>query len=301
MNAFLVQTTGPASAPPQARSGPDAGTPAICLSIVSHGQRDVALALLGDLVRLKPTHVARIVYTRNIAEPPLPDLDLGDATLVQLDNTRPQGFSTNHNAAFSHSHEAYFCVMNPDLRLDEDPFPALLTAFDTASAGFGASSTGDTNARPSSGRAKPPSQERMGLVAPVIVDSRDALQNTARALYTPTEMIRQKLQPSNQGDRADWLAGMFMLFRSEAYASVGGFDERYFLYIEDVDICSRLVLKGWRLRQVPTARVTHDARKTSHRSLRYTLWHLGGMLRYWRGRSYRDYRRILREQRQPHP
>ncbi|MFT4100131.1 MAG: glycosyltransferase [Burkholderiaceae bacterium] len=297
MNASPVQSTAPASSPDQAT---DAARPSICLSIVSHGQRDVALALLHDLARLKPPHVARVVYTRNIAEPPLPDLDLGNAALVQIDNVGPKGFSANHNTAFPHCREAYFCVMNPDLRLDDDPFPALLAGFDTASMDADANAAAKTSAPKNLSIPMPPGGSRMGLVAPLIVDSQGALQNTARTLYTPTEMIRQKLHPSNEGSRADWLAGMFMLFRSDAYASIGGFDERYFLYIEDVDICSRLVADGWRLRQVPTARVIHDARKTSHRSLRYTLWHLDGMLRYWRGKSYRDYRRILRERHARH-
>ncbi|MFT3802278.1 MAG: glycosyltransferase [Burkholderiaceae bacterium] len=299
MNASPAQPTAPAlSSSHDPADGIARST--ICLSIVSHGQRDVALALLHDLARLKPPHVARIVYTRNIAEPPLPDLDLGNAVLIQIDNIAPKGFSANHNAAFPHCREAYFCVMNPDLRLDDDPFPALLAGFDSGSMDTDATATAKTSAPANLIIAKPRCGNRMGLVAPVIVDSRGALQNTARTLYTPIEMIRQKLHPSNEGSRADWLAGMFMLFRSEAYASIGGFDERYFLYIEDVDICSRLVADGWCLRQVPTARVVHDARKTSHRSLRYTLWHLDGMLRYWRGKSYRDYRRILRERHARH-
>ena len=74
---------------------------------------------------------------------------------------------------------------------------------------------------------------------------------------------------------------MFLLFDSRAYNEIRGFDEGYFLYIEDVDICSRLCLAGWSLAQVADTRVVHDARKQSHRSLRFTRWHIGGMLRYW--------------------
>jgi len=74
--------------------------------------------------------------------------------------------------------------------------------------------------------------------------------------------------------------GLVGLFNSRAYNEIRGFDEGYFLYIEDVDICSRLCLAGWSLAQVADTRVVHDARKQSHRSLRFTRWHIGGMLRY---------------------
>lgn len=255
----------------------------ICLSIVSHGQREVALALLEDIARLRPAQVARIIYTRNIAEAPLPRIDFGGMALTVVDNEHAKGFSANHNAAFEFCREPCFCVMNPDLRFDGDPFPSLLSILMPAADNW-----------EESGRAA------MGLVAPVILDPQGSIQNTARTLYTPSEMVSQKLRPRNEGAAADWVAGMFMLFRSEAYASIRGFDERYFLYIEDVDICSRLVDDGWRLAQVPQARVIHDARKASHRSLRYTLWHLAGMLRYWTGRSYRDHRRLLRRRLSSH-
>ena len=49
----------------------------------------------------------------------------------------------------------------------------------------------------------------------------------------------------------DWVAGMFMLFRRETFAAVGGFDERYFLYYEDVDLCTRLALAGKRVVYCP--------------------------------------------------
>ena len=221
----------------------------ITLSIVSHGQRDIALRMLEDILRLSPPDVAEIIYTANIPERDLPALNMGHIRLVVIRNETPKGFGSNHNTAFSHCRTPYFCVMNPDLRFDADPFPALLQ---------------DLTGTP-----------KRGLVAPRIYSPEGELANTARKLYTPRELIRQKLHPVNHGDHPDWLAGMFLLFNSRAY------NEGYFLYIEDVDICSRLCLAGWSLAQVADTRVVHDARKQSHRSLRFTRWHIGGMLRYW--------------------
>jgi N-acetylglucosaminyl-diphospho-decaprenol L-rhamnosyltransferase len=239
----------------------------ICLSIVSHGQLALAAALLRTLSGLQPEAVSQIIYTRNIPEPDLPPLELPGVALEIVSNSQPKGFGANHNAAFERCRQPYFCVLNPDILLPMDPFPPLLEAL------------GDRS---------------VGLVAPLVTTPQNRIESTARSLYTPAELLRQKLRPRNQGESAHWVAGMFMLFRSDAFRSVSGFDPGYFLYIEDVDICTRLRVAGWQLRQVPQARVIHDAQKRSHRSPTYTRWHLAGMLRYWRSPAFWKYRRMLR-------
>ncbi|MGH3897799.1 MAG: glycosyltransferase family 2 protein [Pseudonocardiaceae bacterium] len=60
------------------------------------------------------------------------------------------------------------------------------------------------------------------------------------------------------GERtAEWLSGSCLLLRRAAFESVGGFDSRYFMYFEDVDLGDRLGRAGWRNVYVPTAEVTH--------------------------------------------
>jgi GT2 family glycosyltransferase len=56
----------------------------------------------------------------------------------------------------------------------------------------------------------------------------------------------------------DWVMGAAMLIRRAMFDAVGGFDERYFLYWEDADLCRRLWQRGCSTRYVPRARVTHD-------------------------------------------
>ena len=55
----------------------------------------------------------------------------------------------------------------------------------------------------------------------------------------------------------DWVSGACMLARREALAKVGGFDERYFLYWEDADLCRRLRHAGYHTRYLPTATAVH--------------------------------------------
>jgi N-acetylglucosaminyl-diphospho-decaprenol L-rhamnosyltransferase len=79
----------------------------------------------------------------------------------------------------------------------------------------------------------------------------------------------------------DWVGGMFMLFRRETFEQSGGFDQRYFLYYEDVDLCARLRLRGYEVAICPGAKVVHHAHRSSHRSFKYMAWHLASMLRFF--------------------
>jgi len=78
----------------------------------------------------------------------------------------------------------------------------------------------------------------------------------------------------------DWVAGMFMLFRGDAFRAVGGFDEHFFLYYEDVDICRRLGLFGLATLYVPGVTVIHDAQRESRRNLRLMRIHAASAARY---------------------
>ena len=61
----------------------------------------------------------------------------------------------------------------------------------------------------------------------------------------------------------DWISGACMLARRDALAAVGGFDERYFLYWEDADLCRRLRENGGAIRYVPVATVKHRVGRSS--------------------------------------
>ena len=74
---------------------------------------------------------------------------------------------------------------------------------------------------------------------------------------------------------------MFVLFRSADFEKLRGFDPKFFLYYEDVDICVRAAKVGIGLIVCPSAVVIHDARRDSHRSLRHLRWHLASMGRYF--------------------
>lgn len=117
------------------------------------------------------------------------------------------------------------------------------------------------------------SDPRIGSVGPAILSPGGELYPSARripslrtgighALFGATwpgnpwsRQYRQDDQPTAR--EAGWLSGACLLVRRAAFEDIGGFDEGYFMYFEDVDLGMRLGRHGWRNRYEPTARVVH--------------------------------------------
>ena len=233
----------------------------VTVSIVSHGHGALVSSLLADLAKHCGPAVS-VVLTLNMPE----SLEVDEAgypfTLKIIRNASPRGFGANHNAAFKYCASRFYCILNPDVRLGENPFPTLI---------------GELGA------------PKVGIVAPRIVNPEGSTEDSARRFPTPWFIVRKFCGLTTQLDyridqstfSPDWVAGMFMLFRAEVFRESGGFDERYFLYYEDVDLCRRLRKLGYDVRLVPTVSATHDARRESRRNSHHMKWHLASMLRFF--------------------
>jgi len=90
----------------------------------------------------------------------------------------------------------------------------------------------------------------------------------------------------------DWMSGACFVVRREAFEQVGGFDEAYFMYLEDVDLCWRLGQAGWQVRYAPAAEVTHlQGISTDRHPFRMIVEHHRSLLRF-ASRSSRGWRRL---------
>jgi GT2 family glycosyltransferase len=135
----------------------------------------------------------------------------------------------------------------------------------------------------------------VGVVAPLVQNSHGEIEDTARQFPTPWSIIFKALKhffgrPTRQREfvcKPDWVGGMFMLFDHDVFQDANGFDERYFLYYEDVDLCARLRLKDLAVLWLPEVIVVHEARFSSHQNFRYALWHLRSMARFFTSKPFR--------------
>jgi hypothetical protein len=187
---------------------------------------------------------------------------------------RPLGFARNHNIAFERAAGKYFCVLNPDVMFQGGVLAALV---DLVERGQG------------------------HIVAPIMRNSRGQLQDSFRELPTPMRLLSRRfgrhrpLPPPAAGAllHPDWIAGTFMLMRSTTFSQLKGFDQRYRLYFEDVDLCTRARLQGLTITVDPGLQVLHDARRASRRPGLQFLWHVQSAVRFFASPEYGRARRIV--------
>jgi hypothetical protein len=241
---------------------------------VSHGQGALVEKLLQDIARLSETDI-EVILTINVPETLNFSPETVGVPVRVLRNSRPKGFGQNHNTAFLASDREFFCVANPDIRLQGNPFPPLIRRLHDSG---------------------------VGLAAPLVINPQGGIEDSARRFPTARSLLKKLVSkiagwsgtpdyPPSQAVHPDWVAGMFMLFRRDTFAEVHGFDERYFLYYEDVDLCARLRLLRKRIVLDPASTVIHAARRTSHHHLQYAAWHARSVARYLRSATYRELRR----------
>lgn len=84
----------------------------------------------------------------------------------------------------------------------------------------------------------------------------DDLPGLNRQAYHLPACLTEKID-NQAGLRLDWVTGAFFFLRHEVYGSIGGFDEDFFMYVEEVEYCYRARKAGWQVAFVPVASLTH--------------------------------------------
>lgn len=248
--------------------------PFITLSIVSHGNSDKISRLLTSIQQYETdTKRFQLIITDNLKDD-LPDLDPRPwHSLNILRNDKQMGFAKNHNRAFELAQGGYFAILNPDLVFVQPVFERLISRLHVHWA---------------------------DLIAPKIVDENGTVQDSLRSLPTPWEIIRRRLpgytfetvQPDEQGMiQPDWVAGMFWLMESDVYRQLGGMDEKFRLYFEDVDFCTRVRLRGMRLLVDAQVQVRHDAQRSSRRDPYFLFLHIQSAVLFFTSPVYRQIRK----------
>jgi N-acetylglucosaminyl-diphospho-decaprenol L-rhamnosyltransferase len=233
------------------------------LSIVSHGQGSLIHLLLNDLAEL-PRQNFEVLITLNLPEDETPYQGYIFPVRI-IRNSEPKGFGANHNAAFAQSLSQWFAVVNPDIRINALDLQTLVLPFQN---------------------------QAVAVVAPVVLSGNGNVEDSARRFPTLIRFLKRTLLGQRNADykigettcAVDWVAGMFVVFRREVYQEVGGFDDRrFFMYLEDADICRRIGKKGWQVIVNPNSKVIHVAQRASRRNLKHMRWHAVSAFRFLTG------------------
>jgi N-acetylglucosaminyl-diphospho-decaprenol L-rhamnosyltransferase len=238
-------------------------------------------SLVRCISSLRENDVADIVVVENGSEGSADEVLAGlDVTLVQPGVNLGYGRGVNRGVAFTPTSE-YLLVSNPDVVVHEGAVISLVAFLD-----------------------KHPD---VGLVGPKIVSSDGSTYPSVRrfpnvflagthALLSPwwkNNPWTKKYRSPGKNGRVDWVSGAFFLVRRSVYELVGGFDERYFMFGEDMDLCWRVGRSNYRVDADFDAVVTHVegvSRKRAPRAM--TIAHHRSAIRFeWQTAS--GWRRLL--------
>ena len=254
------------------QGGPD--PPAVSAIVVSYNTRDDLLRCLASLA----AHV-RLPLEVLVVDNASTD---GSAHAVRqrypaarvLERTANRGFSTANNEGIRASAGSQVLVLNPDAEVTAGAVEALSARLE---------------ARPEVGLVGPLTRSPDGAVQvsfgpdlTLLSEWRQRRLVRAVRQRRPAALREAEAQASREHE-PDWVSGSCFLARREALLAVGGFDEGFFLYEEDADLCRRLRRAGWRILFTPAAEVRHGLGRSMDRfpalaRLEYRKSHL----RYYR-------------------
>lgn len=232
----------------------------ITVSIISHGQ----LAIAKDLIKeITNDNRCRLILTLNIPEDESFLKDIESNNLQIIRNSSILGFSKNHNNAFKYCKTDFFLVLNPDVILKSK---VIFSIYDFMKS------------------------NNTAVAAPISLSKENNIINNARSfphLWTPFLRlfinnfgINNLYYKENTANQVDWISGMFMLIQSNLYKALNGFDERFFLYYEDVDFCKRVNKIGEKVYINSEYSVIHEGNRQSRKSLKFFLHHISSFIKY---------------------
>ena len=193
----------------------------------------------------------------------------------QILSSRNLGFGPGANLGARATTSQYLVVCNPDLVADPGAVRRLAAVLDES---------------PTVALAGPMLRETSGVVYPSGRDFPGMAESIGHGFVglfwggNPWTLRYRRIgQAQHRARDADWVSGAFFLVRRKAFETVAGFDERYFMYVEDVDLCWRLRQEGWTIRYEPAAEVVHhQGLSTSRHPYRMLVAHHRSMWRFAR-------------------
>jgi GT2 family glycosyltransferase len=231
----------------------------LSIIIVNWNVRDLLRRCLDSIVAARLLRLEVIVVDNASSDGSVAMLraDFPHVTLVA--NAHNVGFPAGNNQGFAVARGRYVMTLNPDAEIVGDALARMIAYLD---------------AQPKVGALGPQLRNPDGSIQ----SSRRRFPTFATALFestwlqsiAPRRVVRRYyLQdaPPDRTQEVDWLTGACLLVRREVLETVGGFDETFFMYSEELDWCRRIKSAGWKIVYLPEARVMHHSGQSSDQAV----------------------------------
>ncbi len=252
----------------------------ISVSIVTYNSAQEIDAVLDSVFAHAPTERLSVFVVDNAStDDTVAHVRARREPITLIETGANRGFGAAHNRAIDATVADYHVILNPDIVFESDVLGALAAYLDA--------------------------HEEAVLATPLIRNPDGSPQAVPRVLPRRRYMFAGQLErfggvfrrwrdeytrrneSFTEPTPITFCTGCFMMVRTEALKAVGGFDDRFFMYMEDADLSRRLAAYG-KLMLVPSATVTHVWEKASGKSWRFLKIHLRSMRSYfrkWRGQA----------------
>ena len=243
----------------------------IFISIVSHGHFDL-IKRIGCLDKFKGSFNVTVFVRDNVGEVGLSEW-CNAANFHYYVNDYPRGFGENNNLNFFgcrysvDTADDFFLVLNPDVDVTESAILSL--ALEMA------------NKKAKLGTINLFLDDDFSMPDPCVRNFPGLWDFASSFLLGVNNSVVDKT--SLVGDTfVDWAAGSFLMFKPDVYFHLGGFDEGYFMYLEDVDICKRYNTEyGGKVLFCKNLLGTHYSQLQSRSFFsKHFFWHFKSVLRY---------------------
>lgn len=252
-------------------------TKEVSVIIVSWNACELLRGCLNSIRELRCPTIREIILVDNASCDGSPEMAVEEFPEVTLIRSKENlGFARANNLGMTHASGSYLALVNSDVIVHPYCFQRLVEFLENHSD--------------------------VGMVGPKVFGVDGHLQRTCRLLPTiwnttcralgiDTILSRfsffsgREIRHWSHDSQADVqvLSGCFLLVRRAAVDKVGGLDERFFFYAEDVDWCKRFADAGWRIAYVPEATSTHlGGGSSSNASTRFSIEILRANLAYWK-------------------
>jgi len=235
-------------------------TPDLSIIIVNWNVRDLLAACLRSLEPARERLALQVLVVDSHSADDSVAMVRRDFPWVELIACNENvGFPRGNNLGLTRANGRYILLLNPDTEVVGDALTTMLAYME--------------------------SHPHVGGLGPQLLNPDGSVQSSRRRFPTPATALFEStwlepLAPASilrhyyvqdvaDGETAvvDWVTGACLLVRREVVEQIGGLDEDYFMYSEELDWCRRIKAAGWQIIYLPTAQVIHHEGKSSEQAV----------------------------------